>query len=310
MSTPTHLVTGAFSFSGRAITRRLLERGDAVRTLTGHPERAGPLQGRVEAFPLDLDDADALAKRFEGVDTFFNTYWVRFDRGAQSFGRAARGSRRLFEAAARAGVRRVVHVSIANPSLDSPLPYYRGKAHVERALAESGLPHGILRPTVLFGHGGLLLNNIAWLLRRLPLFAIPGRGEDRLQPVHVEDAAALALDLAAREGDVAVDAAGPETYRYADLVRLIREAVGSRARIVHVPPGTALWLARGLGWWLRDVVITREELAGLRADLLVSKEPPTGHTRLGEWLRAHADAFGTRYLSELALHYRPREGVR
>jgi NADH dehydrogenase len=300
----TALITGAFSFSGRAIAQRLLERGVVVRTLTAHPERAGPLAQRIEAFPLRFDDPDELAKRFDGVDAFYNTYWVRFDSGDVTFEAAVRNSRRLFEAARRAGVRRVVHVSIANPSLDSPLPYYRGKARVESDLVACGLSHAILRPTVLFGEGGVLLNNIAWLLRRLPVFAIPGDGGYRLQPVHVDDLARLAVAQAERDDDVILDATGPETYRYVDLVRSLRAAVSSRALLVRVPPGVALLLGRVLGVLLRDVLITRDEISGLRDGLLVSHQPATGETRLSEWLRAHADTFGHEYLSELALHYR------
>jgi NADH dehydrogenase len=301
----TDLVTGAFSFSGRHIAHILLERGIGLRTLTGHPHHAHPFGDRVEVCPYRFDDPRELQRSLEGVETLFNTYWVRFDHGAEGHASAIENSRRLFAAARSAGVRRIVHVSIANPSESSPLPYYRGKARLERELRESGISHAIVRPTVLFGEGGILINNIAWLLRRFPVFAIPGRGDYRIQPVHVDDLAKLCVELGDRSDDVVVDAVGPETYRYRDLVRLIRSVTASRSLIVHLPPALALHLGRLLGRLEGDVLITRDELAGLQRDLLISHRAPTCTTRLSQWLEVKRDLVGRRYLSELALHYRP-----
>ncbi len=299
----TALITGAYGFTGSAIRRLLEPRGVALRTLTS---ANAPPGSALRTLPWCFDDPAALAASLEGVDTLYNTYWVRFARGSVTHERAVEHSQQLFRAARVAGVRRVVHVSIANPSLDSALPYYRGKALVEQALLESSLSYAIVRPTVLFGGRGILLNNIAWLLRRLPLFAIPGRGDYQIQPAHVDDLARLAVSVADEKKDLVVDAAGPEVYSYRELVEKLRSAVRSRARLVHLPPNVAYVLARGIGWALRDVLLTREELAGLRANLLVSSAPPSCGTRLSEWLRAHGQTLGRTYLSELELHYRGR----
>lgn len=299
------LVTGAFGFTGRHIAQRLLARGVRVRTLSNQTPSA-PLAERVETHRYAFDDAMALARAFEGVDTFYNTYWVRFDWADRSYVRAVDNTRRLFEAARWAGVRRIVHVSIANPSLDSPLPYYRGKARVERALAASNISHAILRPTVLFGDQAILLNNIAWLLRHLPLFGIPGDGSYRLQPVHVGDLADLAVEHAGAEGDVVLDVAGPEVYAYRDLVLAIRRAIDSRSLLVNIPSRPAFAAARVIGWLMRDVLITRDELIGLRTNLLESQEPARGTRALSEWIERHGQGLGRQYLSELGLHYRER----
>jgi len=304
MDRQTDMVTGAFSFTGSYIAERLLARGNVVRTLTGHPGRQHTLAGRVEAFAYDFHDEAGLARNLEGVTTFYNTYWVRFPHGGATHETAVANSLRLFSAARRAGVRRFVHVSIANPFPDSPLPYYRGKARLERELMASGLSYAILRPAVLFGPGAILINNIAWLLRRLPVFAIIGDGQYRLQPVYVDDLAALAIELGSGTENVCVDAAGPETYTYRDLVRLIRKTVGSRAPLLRVPAPIGLALGRMLGWALRDVLITREEVAGLLGDLLVSHQTPSCPTRFSEWLRQNGDGVGALYLSELGAHYR------
>lgn len=300
----TDLVTGAFSFTGSYVAARLRESGIAVRTLTDHPRPAHPLAKQVAAHPYRFEDPEALAESLRGVHTVYNTYWVRFDHGDRTYVRAVLNTKRLFRAAARAGVRRFVHVSIANPSPDSPLPYYRGKAELEQALRTSGLSHAIVRPTVIFGPGGLLINNIAWLLRRLPLFAVIGSGEYRLQPVFVEDLAQLLIEAANAGEDLVMDAAGPETYRYLELVKLLRERIGARSRLLHVSPELGLALARIVGLFVDDVIITREEVDGLLGDLLVSHEPPRCKTSLREWLDANRERVGAEYISELGLHYR------
>jgi NADH dehydrogenase len=220
------VVTGAFSYTGNAIARRLLEDGRRVRTLTGHPDRPSSIAGRVEVAPYAFDDFDALTRSLEGASTIYNTYWVRFDRGEVSFDRAIENSKTLFRAAREAGVRRAVHVSVTKPSKDSPFPYFRGKALVEQALADSGLSHAVVRPTIVFGRGDILLNNVAWLLRRLPIFAIPDDGRYRVRPVHVGDVANICVEVARAKENLTIDAVGPETMTFEEMVRRIRAAVG------------------------------------------------------------------------------------
>ena len=296
-------VTGALGFSGRHIATRLLARGDEVVNLTNHPGRPDPFAGRLDTRPLALADPAALASALEGVDTLFNTYWVRFPRPGVTHADAVRSSRTLFEGARAAGVRRIVHVSIANPDPASHFAYYRGKAQVESALATSGVPHAILRPTMLFGDQPILANTIAWLLRRLPVFGIPGDGRYGLQPIAVEDLAKLALDAAAAEGDLTWDAAGPEVFSFTELVEAVRDATGSKARLVHVPGPLALASAALLGRALDDVILTREELEALMAGLLVSHEAPRGTTLFSDWLAANGSWLGSRYLNEVSRHF-------
>lgn len=127
-------------------------------------------------FPYNFDRPDELTQILRGTSTLVNTYWVRFPHGGSTFEKAVQNTRTLITAAKDAGVQRIVHVSIANPSMDSPLGYYRGKAELERAVMESGLSFTILRPTVIFGAEDILINNIAWFVRGFPAFAIPGDG--------------------------------------------------------------------------------------------------------------------------------------
>jgi NADH dehydrogenase len=296
-------VTGALGFTGRHIATRLLGSGREVRNLTGHPDRLDRFGGRVPAFPLAFNDAPALTRSLEGIDTLYNTYWVRFPGYGITHEDAVRNSRTLFRAAREAGVRRIVHVSIANP-LGSDRSYYRGKAAVEAALSESGVSHAIVRPAgAMFGDEPRLFNTIAWLLRRVPVFGIPGSGDYGIQPVDVLDVARISVEVGKRDDTVVVDAAGPERFTFRQIVGLVRSAVGSRALLVNVPPVMALIAARTMGMAVRDVLLTRDEVADLMRGLLVSDEPPLGRTRFTDWLAASADWLGRRYVSEVSWHY-------
>ena len=297
---PFDVVTGAFGYSGRFIAHRLLDRGRKVVTLTGSPERANPFRGLVEVRPFHFDDPDALAASLRGTQVLYNTYWVRFDHDDFTHGEAVENTLRLFRAATAAGIRRVVHTSITRPSEDSPLPYFRGKAFLERRLVESGLSHAIVRPAVLFGHGDILINNIAWTLRRFPLFGVFGRGDYHIQPMHVEDFADLLVQQGNHGKNVILDAVGPEKFTYRELVACIGRAIGRRRPIVPVPTGLGWLFAKVCGVLVGDVVLTRDEIKGLMADLLHSDDPPTGTTRLSEYAEEHAATLGVHYASELA----------
>jgi len=294
------VVTGAFGYSGRYITRRLMDAGVRVRTLTSAPRRANPFGGDVEVYPYSFDDPARLVDALRGASVLYNTYWIRFNHARFKQADAVTNTLRLFDAAREAGVQRVVHVSITNPSEDSPLEYFSGKARLERALIETGLSYAILRPTVLFGKEDILINNIAWMLRRFPVFGVFGDGAYRLQPMFVDDMA----ELAVREGEGTqnrtIDAIGPETFTYRELVRTIGEIIGKPRPIVSVPPAVGHLVGVVMGKLLGDVVITRAEIAGLMADLLCTTSPPAGQTRLTDWMRAHADTLGVRYASEMA----------
>jgi uncharacterized protein YbjT (DUF2867 family) len=298
------VVTGAFSFTGRFIARRLLEQEKQVKTLTNHPRRAGAEDIKAEVAPLQFTDREALVDSLRGADVLYNTYWVRFHHGRVRFGDAVANTRILLGAARDAGVRKVVHISVSNPAEDSPLDYYAGKARAERAVRESGLAWAIVRPTLVFGQGDILINNIAWLLRRLPLFGIPGRGDYRLQPVAGEDVAEIATWAAEQVGPVIVDAAGPDIIYYSEMVESIAIAVGRHPRFVYVSPRNALRAAKIIGRMVNDVMLNEPELEGLMQELLVSRERPRGTQSLDNWLLANADRVGQAYASELDRHWR------
>ena len=296
-------VTGAFSYTGRFVAPRLLAQGRSVRTLTNHADPQSPLAAKIDVFPLDFEQPGRLVAALRGVDTLYNTYWVRSNHGAASFEAAVQNTGLLIDAAREAGVRRLVHVSIANPD-KSDLPYYRGKAQLEQRVRDSGLSYAIIRPTLLFGHGDVLINNISWFIRHLPVFGIPGDGQYRLQPVFVEDYADRIVSAGATTESLTVDVAGPEIFTFEGLVRMLRDAMARRTVLMRVPPTVALAGAMLVGVAVRDMALTGAEVRGLMAELLISHQPSTCPTRLSDWARQHQEELGIRWSSELGRHYR------
>jgi uncharacterized protein YbjT (DUF2867 family) len=298
------VITGAFSYTGKYTTRLLLERGYRVRTLTFHPDRENEFGDAVEVFPYNFSNPEKLERSLERASCLINTYWVRFPRGRSTFEEAVRNTKTLIRAAKNAGIERIVHVSIANPSLDSPLAYYRGKAQLEEAVANSGLSYALLRPTVIFGQEDILINNIAWFLRHVAVFGIPGDGCYGLRPIFVGDMAQLIIDSMKPQTNQVVDAVGPESFSFEQLVRLIAAQIGESVRIVRMPALLCYLSTQLAGLFLRDVILTWEEYKGLMSNLLAPEGPSTGQTRLTLWLSQNRDHLGRHYASELARHFR------
>ncbi len=296
---PIHAVTGAYGYSGRYVAERLLAQGCDVITLTNSLHRESALRDRLRAFPLSFDDPERLAQSLTGVEVLYNTYWVRFNDRHFTHADAVENTRRLFAAAQRAGVKRIVHVSITNPREGCGLEYFEGKARLERELLASGVPCSILRPTVLFGQEDILINNIAWALRRFPVFALFGDGSYRLQPIYVDELARFAVEEGQQGGNRAVNAIGPETFTFRELVQKIGAAIGVRPLLVSVPPRIAYGCGKLIGWAMHDRFITWEEVRGLMAGYLCVETPANGKVALTAWMTEHADTLGRRYASEL-----------
>jgi len=298
------VVTGAFGYIGKYISKALLERGRTVCTITTHPSKPNPFGSVVKAFPYRFDDAEALTRILNGADTLYNTYWIRFPFDGQTYESALENTKMLFRCAQRAGVKRIVHISVTRASLDSDLPYYRGKAIQESLLKESGVPFSIIRPTLVFGKEDILVNNIAWLIRTSPIFPIFGSGRYRVQPVFVEDLAAIAVHQSASIAGATVDVIGPETFTFEELVGLIAQKIGKNPKVVKVPPAIGIFCGYILGIFLRDILLTRNELKGLMDEMLTSKQAPNGATKFSDWLEKNKSTVGGFYSSEVARHFR------
>ncbi|MGH7380866.1 MAG: SDR family oxidoreductase [Candidatus Methylomirabilales bacterium] len=299
-----NIVTGAFGYIGRYIARHLLDLGEAVRTITTHPNKPNPFGDAVEAFPYSFDDPEQLVETLRGGSTLYNTYWIRFEYGGATFQHAVRNTLTLFACAKKAGVGKIVHMSVTNASVESRLPYYRGKALQEHALIDSGVSYAIVRPTLVFGKEDILVNNIAWLIRTFPVFPIFGDGGYTLQPVYVGDVAAIAVSCARDQQGVILDAIGPETFTFEEFVRLVSAQIKAGVKLVHIPPAIGIGLGRVIGLAVRDVILTSDELQGLMQGMLTSGQAPNGSTRFSEWLERHRDEIGLTYSSELRRHFR------
>lgn len=294
------VVTGAYGFSGKYIAMELLKAGEKVLTITDSHHRANPFNGALRAFPFNFDRPELLAASLRGAAVLYNNYWVRFNHKDFTYAKAVANSRVLFDAAKEAGVKRIVHISITNPSEDSRFEYFSGKAKIERMLIESGISYAILRPAVIFGHEDILINNIVWFLRRFPIFGVFGDGKYRLQPIHVDDLARLAVDQGRKTENVIMDAIGPETFTYRGLVEEIGRAIGRQRPIVSIPPKVGHGIGAFIGRLVGDVAITQDEIEGLMADLLYTESAPVGDRKLSDWIREHAATAGMRYRNELA----------
>ncbi len=299
----TSIVTGAFGYIGRYIAAELLSRGKSVRTITTHPEKPNPFGDQVEAFPYNFDNPEALTETLKGCDVLFNTYWVRFDYKSWSFAQALENTRILFDCAKQAGIRKIVQISVTNCSEDDTLPYYRGKAQQERMLKELGIPYSIIRPTLVFGKEDILVNNIAWTIRKFPIVPVFGSGDYRIMPIFVEDLARLAVDSAERDSSEIFDAIGPETFTYRELLETISDALDRNVRFVKMPPWLGLSLGRIIGLIVRDVLLTKDELHGLMASKLTSTQAPKASTKFSEWVKNNAYELGASYTSELKRHF-------
>ena len=300
------IVTGAFGYTGGYVARRLIDGGVRVKTLSRRPAGQSPLGELLETVPLDFSDPDGLRRSMDGAGVLYNTYWIRYARGKTTFDHAVENTKTLFEAAVGAGVGRIVHFSVTNPSNRYDLPYFRGKAQVEEMLEGLGVTYAVIRPTLVYGEGDLLLNNMAWALRRFPVFPVYGSGDYPVQPVYAEDLAAQAVEAGSQSWNIVADAAGPETFTFDELLRLLASAMGVRARLVRTPSWMSLALTQLVGLLKGDLALTRDEVVGLMAGLLTSEAEPTCTTRLSDWLAGNADGLGRRYISELQRNFRLR----
>lgn len=299
MKKEIHAVTGAFGYSGKSIARNLLNDGHEVITLTNSLKRKHSFGDRIKAHPFHFDEPEKLTESLRGVSVLYNNYWVRFNHRTFTFAEAVRNTETLFRAAKEAGVQRIVHVSITNPSVDSSLEYFSGKARLEQTLKDSGIPYSVLRPAVLFGKEDMLINNIAWAVRHIPFLMVFGDGAYKLQPIHVDDMAALAVQQGKETSNTVINAIGPETFTYRELLETVADIIGKRRPVITVPPAIGHltgWIA---GKFLNDVLITRDEIKGLMDNLLYVDSSPTGKRKLTDWAKENADNLGRKYSNEL-----------
>jgi len=297
------LVTGSFGYIGKYITQKLLEMGYEVKTITTHPDKPNPFGEKVAASRYNFENPDQLTQYLAGCETLYNTYWVRFNYRQWSFDKALENTKILFNCAKRAGIKKIVHISVTNPIENDNLPYYKGKALQETALRELGIDYAIVRPSLVFGKEDILVNNIAWTIRKFPVVPIFGSGKYRVQPIFVEDLASIAVEASSAAGSQTLDAIGPETFTYDEFLELIARELNRNIYFVHTSPLMGIALGKLIGLFVKDVILTKDELRGLMVNKLISTQDPNGKTLFSDWLRNNRHSLGTEYTSELERHF-------
>ncbi len=300
MNRNIHTVTGAFGYTGSYVTRKLIERGEVVETLTNSPHKQKQSSVAVQKIhPLDFNNEAALIEALKNTKVLYNTYWVRFNHSWFNHSEAVNNTFKLFDAAKKAGVEKIVHVSITNADVNSKLDYFRGKGEIEEYLKRLGVGYSIVRPAVLFGDEDILLNNIAWSLRKLPVMGIPGRGRYKLQPIHVDDFADVLVEAGTLAEDNITAALGEERYSYIDLLKLIKTILELKTPLLPLPNAVAWLGAKIIGIYLNDVLLTWAEIKGLQQETLWEDKTPFGKRKLSEWVEENKESLGVKYHNEL-----------
>jgi len=310
--TGNYVVAGGIGYTGTYIVRRLLaERDIKITVLTNHPNRKHEFGTRIRVEPYNFDNPAKLRETLRGAKCVINTYWskpikvtkVRLNYHASSFTDAVKNSKLLVDACVEAGVKRLVHISVSNPSRDYDYEYFGGKLEVEDYIRDSGLSYAILRPTLVFGDEDMDLNNITSLIRKYPFFLIFGDGKYKVTPVFVDDVAREVVSQSCLMENITEDAVGPETYEFEELVKLIAGSVGKQLRIFHVNKAFIPLVCWGLSLVHGDKVVTPQEMHVLMDGLMHSISNPIGETRFSEWLETRNQTFGTEYHSEVERHF-------
>jgi len=293
-------VTGALGYSGKYIAQNLLNQGYSIKTLTNSAHKPNPFGDKIEIVPLDFENKINLVKYLSDVDVLINTYWVRFNHKKFNHNQAVENTKRLFDAAKEAGIKKIVHVSITNPDKNSELEYFKGKGILEEYLISLNLNYSIVRPAVLFGDNDILINNIAWMIRHLPVMGVFGKGDYKLQPIHVLDFAEIIVKEALSDENRIINAIGPETFEYKDLVKIIMKIINIKKPVLNAPPIIGYWVGKIVSKIKKDVTITKPEIKGLMDNLLYVETEPTGKIKLTEWASENKKTLGVKYASELS----------
>ncbi len=300
MKTQKIAVTGAFGYSGKYVAKILLKKNIKVMTLTNSMHKNNPFGGKIEVKPLDFKNQLNLEKSLIGTNTLINTYWVRFNHKKFNHNKAVENSKILFNSAKNAGVNKIVHVSITNPNIKSELEYFKGKAELENYLKNIKIKHSIVRPAVLFGGKDILINNIAWMIRKLPVMGVFGKGDYKIQPIYVKDFAEILVKESLNSENKIINAIGPESFTYIELIKTIMQIIEIKKPVLKVRPVIAYIVGKIIGKIKNDVTITKPEIRGLMQNLLYVNSAPTGKTKLTDWAKQNKKTIGKKYANELS----------
>jgi len=240
------LVTGGTGFIGPKIVAALQARDAGVRVLVRNPDRASRAPG-AETAPGDVTDLASLKAAAAGCTHVVHLVSIIRGRAADFDRVMVEGTRNAIEAARDAGAERFVLMSAIGGDEENRnvAPYFAAKFQMEQDVARSGLEHTIFRPSFVFGDGGILPTFISQV-KLTPLIPVIGSGEQRIQPIWVEDVAAYfarGVDLP-EAANRSFDLGGPDVVTWNELYKTIARVLGKRRRLLHVPSSLASTGAR------------------------------------------------------------------
>ncbi len=244
----TILVTGASGFVGRHAVPALLAAGHQVVAMVRTPTAGEAVLGRlpagrrvaIETRIGDVTQAETLPAVMAGIDAVLHLVAIPrdFDGGARLRHVNLDGTRAIIAAMQVAGVRRLIHMGAMGVVDDPNLHYASSKAKAEGLVRDSGLDWTILKPSLQFGEGDGFFNIVAGLVRTSPGFVpVPGDGNARFQPIHVDDVAEVVIRSLADPTTIAgaFELGGPRYWTYREITREVLAALGKRRLIVPVP---------------------------------------------------------------------------
>jgi NADH dehydrogenase len=275
------LVTGGTGFVGRRIVHALRAEDREVRALVRRADRGGPLAGLgVELATGDVTHPASLRAAAEGCTHVIHLVAILKGR-PQDFERVmTQGTRNVVAAAKGAGVERFVLMSALGTTAETKdlVPYFHAKWAMEQEVAGSGLEHTIFRPSFVFGKGGALPTFVKQV-RYAPVVTVIGSGQQRIQPIWVDDVAAhfaRALDTPAAANKT-FEIGGPDVVTWDELYRTIARVLGKRRALIHVPGGAARTGAR-LTQWAPGAPLTVDQIAMIEAGDNVVSNTDAVHT--------------------------------
>lgn len=259
------LVTGGTGFVGPKVVEAIRARGHDVRVLV----RKSRAPADVETVAGDMTDADSLRRAVSGCDVVVHLVAIRQGKPEQFERVMTRGTKDLVGAARDAGVRRLVLMSALGTTEETKdlIPYYHAKWEMEQTVEGSGLEHVVFRPSFVFGTDGGILKTFR-KLAKAPVTAIPGSGNQRIQPIWIDDVAryfARAVDLP-EAANRTFEIGGPDVVTWNEFWKRLRQALRVRRPTIHMPM-----------WFMRANAIVTERLPGnipLTRDLLTMLEGP------------------------------------
>jgi uncharacterized protein YbjT (DUF2867 family) len=281
------LVLGGTGFVGRSLCARLVARSGgaagrvAVATRRAANARSIQLLPTVEAVEADVHSQADLKRLVKGRDAVVNLVAILHGSEAQFQQVHAELPRKLAQACADNGVRRLVHVSALGASDAAPSRYLRSKAAGETQLKAARLDSTLLRPSVIFGEGDRFLNLFAQLQAWLPVLPLAG-ADARFQPVWVEDVAAAIVNCLDDPSTIGVtlECAGPDVHTLAELARLAGRWSGHERPILPLPTGLARVQATLMELLPGTPLMSRDNLDSMRVPSVASGQLP-GLARVG-----------------------------